>query len=97
MARKSNAQPLAEVIDELMRVYGLNKKMDEVLVAEGWEKLMGPAIFRQTKSIKLVNNHLVLRLESAVLREEFSYSKTKIITILNEYVGRPVVKSVDIR
>jgi hypothetical protein len=97
MARRSNAQPLAEVIDELLRVYGLNRKMDEVLVREAWEELMGPAIIKQTKYVKLEKNHLSLGMNSAVLKEEFSYSKTKIKDLLNKHIGREIVHSVEVR
>ncbi len=97
MARRSNAQPLAEVIDELLRVYGLNRKMDEVLVREAWEELMGPAIIKQTNFVKLEKNHLSLSMNSAVLKEEFSYSKTKIKELLNKHIGREIVHSVEVR
>lgn len=94
--RKDNAQSLGAVIKDLMKVYGLDKKMDEVEVTNAWNELMGPAITNHTKEISVKNKVLRIKLDSGVLKEEFSYSKEKIVNLINEHLGKRVIQSVEI-
>jgi hypothetical protein len=45
----------------------------------------------------LKGNTLYVELTSAVLREELSYGKEKIISMINDELGREVVKEVILR
>jgi len=63
MARKSNAQPLGAVIKELLRVYGLDKKLREVDVRVAWEKVMGATIASKTRSIHLKDGVVQITLD----------------------------------
>lgn len=94
--RKDNAQSLGAVIKDLMKVYGLDKKMDEVEVTNAWNELMGPAIINHTKEISVKNKVLRIKLDSGVLKEEFSYSKEKVVNLINEHLGKRVIQSVEI-
>lgn len=96
MARKSNAQPLGAVIKELLRVYGLDKKLQEVDVRIAWEKVMGAAIAGKTRSIFLKNGVVQITMDSGVLKQEFSFAKTKIKDLLNEELGKNLIQEVKI-
>ena len=96
MRRDSNAQSLGAVIKDLMKVYGLDKKMDEVEVVNAWNEIMGPMITGHTREISVKNKVLKIKLDSGVLKEEFSYSKEKLIKLINDQVGKPVINSVEI-
>ena len=96
MARKSNAQPLGAVIKELLRVYGLDKKLREVDVRVAWEKVMGATIASKTRSIHLKDGVVQITMDSGVLKQEFSFAKTKIKDLLNEELGRNLVQEVKI-
>jgi hypothetical protein len=58
---------------------------------------MGPAIQKYTTAIKLQNDTLYVQLSSSVLREELSYGKEKIIRMLNEELGKDLVKKLVLR
>ena len=75
----------------------LQAGLDKIDVAHTWENIMGQGVNRYTESVDLKGEVLHVRLSSSVLREELSYGKTKIIQIMNEALGRSIIKSVVLR
>ena len=95
--RKTNHQSLGEVIEQLKKTYNKSGKLDEIDLNQNWEPLMGKLIANHTQEIKLSRKKLILRIDSAPLREELSYSKERIITLLNEHLGKDLIKELIIR
>ena len=94
MKRDSNEETLGDAIDRLMKVYRLDGKLREAKLIEGWEKLLGPMIARQTREIFIKDKILHVRLNSSVLREELSFAKSKLVHRLNEEAGGEVITDV---
>jgi len=95
--RKSNEQSISEVIEQMLDKYKISGKMDEVHLVEIWEELMGKTIANHTEKITIKNGKLILKLDSAVLKEELSYSKQKLMDMLNEALGKVSILEVVIR
>ncbi len=55
---------------------------------------MGKTIANRTDAIFFKESKLIVKLNSSVLREELSFSKNKIIQLLNDDIGEEVVKEV---
>lgn len=92
--RLSNDSAIGDILKEIIAVNKLQSGMDDVLVKEAWQSLMGNGVNHYTKNIVLKNNTLFVELSSSVLREELSFGKDKIIKLINDELGREVVKSV---
>ena len=58
---------------------------------------MGNGVNNYTKTILLKGSTLYVELTSAVLREELSYGKQKIIKMINEELQQEVLKDVVLR
>ena len=71
--------------------------MDKVDAREAWTNLMGNGVNNYTTSVELKNETLYVSLSSSVLREELSLGKSKIITMINEELGRELVKKLVLR
>lgn len=82
--RRRNQLPLKAAIDLLLSQYGLKTQYKNAQIAAHWERLMGAAIARQTRSVRVLDGVLFLRIESASLRQELVYAKEKIIQLVNE-------------
>ncbi|MBT8376302.1 MAG: DUF721 domain-containing protein, partial [Bacteroidia bacterium] len=68
-----------------------------VNVKEAWKRLMGNGVNNYTTAIELKKDTLFVKLSSSVLREELSYGNQKIIDMLNEAIGKPVVQKLVLR
>jgi predicted nucleic acid-binding Zn ribbon protein len=91
---KHNIQSLGDAIKEFIQENKLEEKIDEVKVVEEWKKIMGHNVSILTQSMTLKNGKLTITLKSSVLRNELQMSKQKVITIINSYFGRNVVKEI---
>ncbi|MCH2197790.1 MAG: DUF721 domain-containing protein [Flavobacteriales bacterium] len=96
MARKSNEQSLGDVIQDMLKAYRLEGKMQELDVREAWKKAMGEGVASHTKDIRLRGKTLIIYMDSGVMKQEFSYGKSRIIEIINEAMGREIIDKVEI-
>ncbi|WP_431161338.1 DUF721 domain-containing protein [Flagellimonas beolgyonensis] len=98
MAKRQNSHlPLSEALSEFIKENKLQKGMDKVDAREAWSNLMGNGVNNYTTSVELKNETLFVSLSSSVLREELSLGKTKIIAMINEELGRELVKKLVLR
>lgn len=92
--RNSNEAPLGDIIEKLMRAYGLENKMKEYDVIAAWPELMGPAVANRTKEIRIQNGILYLTMDSAVMRDELQHGKQIIIHRVNEKAGKELIRDI---
>ena len=98
MAKRINNQSIVgDILNQIIKTNKLESGLDQVSVVDAWKNLMGNGVNNYTRSVALRNNVLYVELTSAVLREELSYGKDKIIKIINEELGKEVVKDVVLR
>lgn len=96
MSRDQNEENLGEVIDRLLKAYGLEEGYYAAAISTYWENLMGPAVAKRTGRITIERGVLKVEVTSAPLREELSYSKEKIVQMINLEIGQRLIKSVEI-
>jgi hypothetical protein len=75
----------------------LETGMDKIDVEKAWKSLMGNGVNSYTQEVILKGGTLYVKLTSAVLREELSYGKQKIIAMINEELKKEIVKEVVLR
>lgn len=95
--RLSNESAIKDVLKEFIEVHKLEAGIDKVHVQEAWKNIMGNGVNSYTKEVILKGSTLYVTLTSAVLREELSYGKQKIITILNEELRKDIIKNLILR
>lgn len=95
--RLSNESSISEVLKEFIQVNKLESGMDKIDVEQAWKNLMGNGVNSYTQEVILKGSTLYVKLTSAVLREELSYGKQKIIAMINEELRKEVVKDVVLR
>ena len=98
MAKRINDNmSISDALKEFVEVNRLEKGLDKVNVADAWAKLMGNGVNNYTSSVQLERQTLYIQLTSSVLREELSYGKQKIINMLNEELGKEIIKKLVLR
>ncbi|MFD1615273.1 DUF721 domain-containing protein [Gelatiniphilus marinus] len=98
MAKRNNEHiSIQEALKEFVETNRLEKGLNKVNVADAWAKLMGNGVNQYTNAINLERDTLYVQLSSSVLREELSYGKQKIMDMLNEELGKTIVKKIVLR
>ncbi len=95
--RNRDNQPIEDILKEFVKTNNLQSGLDKVNVREAWANLMGNGVNNYTTAIELKHETLYVQLSSSVLREELSYGNEKIVTMLNESVGKEIVKKLVLR
>ncbi len=98
MAKRYNQhRSMGEALNEFIKENRLQKGIDKVDAREAWERLMGNGVNNYTTQVELKNETLYVSLSSSVLRQELSMGKTKIIAMINEELGKELVKKIVLR
>ncbi|NRB83024.1 MAG: DUF721 domain-containing protein [Winogradskyella sp.] len=98
MAKRNNDnKPIEDILKEFVKTNNLQSGLDKVNVREAWINLMGNGVNNYTTAIELKHEVLFVQLSSSVLREELSYGNEKIVKMLNESLGKEVVKKLVLR
>ena len=92
--RLSNDSPIGDIIKQIIETNKLERGLNQISVADAWKNLMGNGVNHYTRDVILKGSTLYVELTSSVLREELTYGKQKIITMINEELGSDVVKEV---
>jgi len=95
--RLNNENSVGDVLKHIIETNKLQVGIDQITVKEAWVSLMGNGVNSYTKEVTLRKNTLYVELTSAVLRQELSYGKEKIIRMINEEFRRDVVKEIVFR
>ena len=83
---------ISDALKEFVESNRLQSGLDKINVADAWVSVMGNGVNSYTNAVKLERNILYVQLSSSVLREELSYGKEKIIVMLNEALGKELIK-----
>ena len=95
--RHNEHNKLSDLLKDFVKDNHLEKGLDKVNVRDAWEQLMGSGVNNYTTDVQLKGNTLHVQLTSSVLREELSYGKDKIISMLNEALGKELIKKIVLR
>lgn len=95
-SNNDNTTSLKNAIDKLIQSYQWQHKLNEVELAQCWERIMGPVIGKKTRNIYIEKEVLYLVIDSPALKEELGYNKTLIKDKVNEALKKQAVKEVKI-
>lgn len=88
---------MEEALQEFISTNKLQSGIDEVNVRDAWERVLGNGVKQYTQAVTLRKNVLYVNLTSSVLREELSLGTSRIIEMLNEDLGREVIRKLMLR
>ena len=92
--RKSNQQSIGAVIRKLLKNQKLEGRLKELDVLKLGEELLGKNLMKYIKDLSVKNGILIIKVKSAVVRNELSYQKSEIIKKINEQVGNEILKEI---
>jgi len=93
MSKRNNDHiKIGDILKDFVETNKLQPGLDKINVRKAWENLMGQGVNHYTSTVKLERNTLYVQLSSSVLREEVSYGKEKIVAMLNDALGKDVIK-----
>lgn len=95
--KQGNEQTLQQALKLMLDELRLSARLNETKIKNLWEQRMGKTVATYTSQISVRKNVLYLTIISAPLKQELSFSKEKIKTLLNEELGESFIKEVVIQ
>lgn len=95
--RKYKPNLVRSILGDVLKHNRLDKGIEELDIKAAWNKLMGNGVTSYTKDIQIRQKTLYVTLTSAVLREELSFGKEKIINLINEELRKEVISKIVLR
>jgi predicted nucleic acid-binding Zn ribbon protein len=95
--KRKNEQTIGEVIGEMIKAYGLEKRLKQAEIGQVWNQLLGPSVAKSTQRVTLSNGIVTVYLDSGLVKHELNMMRSRLVTALNEAMGSQVVKDVILR
>ncbi|HEY9551025.1 MAG TPA: DUF721 domain-containing protein [Prevotella sp.] len=90
---KRKVQPLAEVLQKVLRDGGLETPLNQKRLIDAWDEVMGPTITNYTGEKFIKNQTLFVKITNPALRQDLSMMRSQMVRRLNEAVGNGMVIS----
>lgn len=92
-----DGKPIKEVFGDFMKKLRMEDKLLEIELTENWEEIAGSLVARHTTELSFRNEKIILRLDSAPLKQELTYNKSALIDKINRSIGRKAIKELELR
>ena len=90
----SNMKSLSSVIKKITSNPRLSNKLNNIKVIEIWEGIVGVNLIKYIIDSKVYKEVLYVKLKSSVMRNEYIYKKSEIISEINNRFGRVIIKDI---
>lgn len=92
--KKTESEKVGGVIMQYLRDMGLETPLNEHRLIQAWDTVLGPAVSRYTKEIRIYNQVLFVTISSAALRNELMMRRTELVARLNAQAGAQVITQI---
>ncbi|NLB26249.1 MAG: DUF721 domain-containing protein [Bacteroidales bacterium] len=92
--RKSDSQPLSEVLCEYIKEMRFDRKLKEVDVVQSWQGLLGNTIARYTRNVYFSKGILFVEINSPIVKNELIMIREEIRSRLNSQAGEEIVTKI---
>lgn len=95
--KKDYDHTLKEVMEELLKAYKWEEKLDVVKLKKSWDSIVGKIIAKHTTHLDVRNRVLYVKLDSSVIRNELLLARSKIVDAINKEMGYKMVDELALR
>lgn len=88
---------LGDILRNMQQDPRYKAKLLQKKIENGWLEIMGKWISRETRSIRVADGRLTLKIASAPLREELTFMKDQIRDKINTLLGEDYITEVIVR
>ena len=92
--RKRNTERIDEVIQQFMRLNGIETPYNQYRLIQAWPQVMGKIVQRYTANIFIKNQTLHVQITSPAIKQNLLMEHRALARKLNEYVGAQVIEDI---
>ena len=95
--RRSNTEPLSDLIKKAIKDNNLSDGIDKVRVKTIWKDVTGTYISNATTEIYVYSSKLFIKVSSSIIRSEIMLIRTELVKRINNELGREFITEIVIR
>ena len=92
--RNKDISKVGDTIRELLKAYRLEARFDATELVNLWPEIVGPAIANRTSRIFVKNEVLFVEVSSPPLKQELNLSKSRLLQLIEQRLGKQMVKEI---
>jgi hypothetical protein len=94
MKRNYKLKSIKSILESFVEQDNLAEGIFNVKIKEAWEKAVEKKIFDYTKEIYIKGDVLFIKVSNPTLKQEILYSRQKVINLINEDLGKELIKKI---
>ena len=94
MKRNYETNSVKEILNSFFKQKQISQGVFNSKVGIAWKNTAGKQFSKYTKDIYLKKNTLYIKVSNPMLKEEISYSKNKIIELINSELKQDIIKKI---
>ena len=94
MKRNYETNSVREILYSFFKQKQISQGVFNSKVSIAWKKTAGKQFSKYTKDIYLRKNTLYIKVSNPILRDEISYSKNKIIELINSELKQDIIEKI---
>ncbi len=92
--KRTEAKNIGQIINDLLRKENLDVALDEHRACALWPQIVGDGINRYTIKRFVKDGVMTVHLSSASLANELMLNRDRIIKLINEAIGRDIIREI---
>jgi predicted nucleic acid-binding Zn ribbon protein len=88
------AQPIGEILEEVIRDLGLGRKLSEQRAVVDWHDVVGRKVADHSRAVRVDRGRLFVEVDSSVWAQELTLMKRTIVRELNARIGDEIIQNV---
>lgn len=92
--RRNKTMSIADILGMYLRNEGLETPLNEHRIVACWSEVVGSVISRYATAQYIRNQVLYVKVSSPAVRERLTYSREKLVGLLNEKVKATVINDI---
>lgn len=92
--KRTQAKTIGEIVQDYLKQENLDAALDEHRASALWPQIVGQGINRYTVTRWVKDGVMHVQLSSAPLRNELLLNRSRVIQLINEALGREVIKDI---
>lgn len=92
--RGNNNQKIGDIIKKLTAKTNIKEKLEKLDILDYWHEVIGENLRKYIVNEYVKNDTLHVKLKSSVVRNELTFSKSKILLEINSKAGKTVLQNI---
>lgn len=92
MASPRHPARLSALLERALARFNLDRRLDDYRVWQAWDEVVGRTISRNAQPVRLDGSRLIVAVRSSTWLQELSLLQRELVTRLNEWMQREVVR-----